>query len=62
MPTITASSMQEAKELIHCGKYREIGLNFDIDADDFFTLATSQNTTKVTMRNANPHSPVTAEK
>ncbi|MRT49283.1 hypothetical protein ACMYSP_16130 [Klebsiella sp. R390] len=62
MPTITASSMQEAKELIHCGNYREIVLNFDIDADDFFTLATSQNTTKVTMRNTNHHSPVTAEK
>jgi len=54
--------MQEAKELIHCGNYREIVLNFDIDADDFFTLATSQNTTKVTMRNTNHHSPVTAEK
>ena len=62
MPTITASSMQEAKELIHCGKYREIVPNFDIDADDFFTLATSQSATKVTMINRNKHSPVKAEK
>ena len=62
MPTITVSSMQEAKELIHCGKYREIVLNFDIDADDFFTLATSQSATKVTMINRNKHSPVKAEK
>ena len=62
MPTITASSMQEAKELINCGKYREIVLNFDIDADDFFTLATSQSATKVTMINRNKHSPVKAEK
>ncbi|ALQ44815.1 hypothetical protein ATN83_0686 [Raoultella ornithinolytica] len=54
--------MQEAKELIHCGKYREIVLNFDIDADDFFTLATSQSATKVTMINRNKHSPVKAEK
>ncbi|HHG8772081.1 hypothetical protein EDF73_105280 [Raoultella sp. BIGb0138] len=62
MPTITASSMQEAKELITCGKYREIVLNFDIDADDFFTLATSQQATKVTILNRNNHSPVKAEK
>jgi hypothetical protein len=54
--------MQEAKELIHCGKYREIVLNFDIDADDFFTLATTQSATKVTMINRNNHSPVKKEK
>jgi hypothetical protein len=27
--------MKEAKELINGGKYKEIVLNFDIDADDF---------------------------
>jgi hypothetical protein len=36
MPVIIASSIKEAKELINGGKYREIVLNFDIDADDFF--------------------------
>ncbi len=36
MPVIIASSVKEAKALINGGKYREIILNFDIDADDFF--------------------------
>jgi len=62
MPTITASSMKEAKELMNCGKYREIVLNFDIDADDFFTLATSQSATKVTITDRNNRSSVKAEK
>jgi hypothetical protein len=39
MPVIIASSIKEAKALINGGKYREIILNFDIDADDFFSLA-----------------------
>lgn len=62
MPTITASSMKEAKELLNCGKYREVVLNFDIDADDFFTLATSQSSTKVTITDRNNRSSVKAEK
>lgn len=62
MPTITASSMKEAKELMNCGKYREIVLNFDIDADDFFTLAASQSMTKVTITDSNKRSSVKAEK
>lgn len=64
MPTITASSMKEAKELMNCGKYKEIVLNFDIDidADDFFTLATSQSATKVTITDRNNRSSVNAEK
>ena len=62
MPTITASSMKEAKELMNCGKYKEIVLNFDIDADDFFTLATSQSVTKVTTTDRNNRSSVKAEK
>lgn len=41
MPVIIASSVKEAKALINGGKYREIILNFDIDADDFFSLASS---------------------
>lgn len=39
MPVIIASSVKEAKALINGGKYREIILNFDIDADDFFSPA-----------------------
>ncbi|WP_434661496.1 hypothetical protein ACMYSL_04305 [Klebsiella sp. MISC125] len=62
MPTITACSMKEAKELINCGKYKEIVLNFDIDADDFFTLATSQQDTKVTITDRNNHSSVKVQK
>ena len=62
MPTITACSMKEAKELINCGKYKEIVLTFDIDADDFFTLATSQQDTKVTITDRNNHSSVKAQK
>ena len=62
MPTITASSMKEAKELKNCGKYKEIVLNFDIDADDFFTLATSHSATKVTITDRNNRSSVKAEK
>jgi hypothetical protein len=62
MPTITAGSMKEAKELINCGKYKEIVLNFNIDADDFFTLATSQHATKITISDKNTHSPVKLEK
>jgi hypothetical protein len=54
--------MKEAKALISCGKYREIVLNFDIDADDFFTLATSQSGTKVTITDRNNRSSVKAEK
>ena len=54
--------MKEAKELINCGKYKEIVLNFDIDADDFFTLATSQYATKITISDKNTHSPVKLEK
>ena len=61
MSTISASSINEAKELINCGKYKEIVLNFDIDADDFFTLATSHHDTKVTIADRNNNSPVTAE-
>ncbi len=38
MPTIIASSMKEAKELVNARKYREIVLNFDVDADDFLPL------------------------
>ena len=38
MPVIIASSIKEANALINGGKYREIILNFDIDADDFFSL------------------------
>ena len=60
--SITASSMKEAKELMNCGKYKEIVLNFDIDADDFFTLATSQSATKVTITDRNNRSSVNAEK
>lgn len=37
MPVIIASSVKEAKALINGGEYREIILNFDIDADDFFS-------------------------
>jgi hypothetical protein len=33
--------------------------NFDVDADDFFTLATAQRDTKITIANKNSHSPVT---
>ncbi|HID3484299.1 TPA: hypothetical protein ACXE50_002436 [Klebsiella aerogenes] len=62
MPTIIASSMKEAKELVNARKYREIVLNFDVDADDFFTLATAQRDTKITIANKNRHSPVTLEK
>ncbi|WEF28797.1 hypothetical protein PYR66_03410 [Klebsiella aerogenes] len=62
MPTIIASSMKEAKELINARKYREIVLNFDIDADDFFTLATTQHDTKITIADKNSHSPVKLEK
>jgi len=54
--------MKEAKELMNCGKYKEIVLNFDIDADDFFTLATSQSATKVTITDRNNRSSVNAEK
>ncbi|MCT8156405.1 hypothetical protein H0Z14_26110, partial [Klebsiella aerogenes] len=53
MPTIIASSMKEAKELVNARKYREIVLNFDVDADDFFTLATAQRDTKITIANKN---------
>ncbi len=46
MPVIIASSVKEAKALINGGKYREIILNFDIDADDFFSLASHSAGTK----------------
>ena len=38
MPVIIASSVKEAKALINGGKYREIILNFDIDAFIFINL------------------------
>ncbi|VEB02416.1 Uncharacterised protein [Klebsiella pneumoniae] len=49
MPVIIASSVKEAKALINGGKYREIILNFDIDADDFFSLASHSAGTKISI-------------
>ena len=48
MSTITANSISEANELISSGKYKEIILDFDIDADSFFTLATAPHDIKIT--------------
>ena len=61
MPTITANSISETKELISCGKYKEIILNFDIDADSFFTLATASHDIKITLTDRNNHAAETAE-
>ncbi len=36
MPVIIASSVKRSQSVNNGGKYREIILNFDIDADDFF--------------------------
>ena len=57
MPVIIASSVKEAKALINGGKYREIILNFDIDADDFFSLASHSAGTKITIDDRNERSP-----
>ncbi|MFH7827479.1 hypothetical protein [Kluyvera chengduensis] len=61
MSTITANSISEAKELISCGKYKEIILDFDIDADSFFTLATAPHGIKITLTDRNNHAAETAE-
>lgn len=57
MPVIIASSVKEAKALINGGKYREIILNFDIDADDFFSLASHSAGTKISIADRNDRSP-----
>ncbi|XMM80210.1 hypothetical protein QM150_00470 [Klebsiella pneumoniae] len=68
MPVIIASSVKEAKALINGGaniKYREIILNFDIDADDFFSLAShspqgggqGEAGTKISIADRNDRSP-----
>ncbi|MFU0888307.1 hypothetical protein ACM26S_20060 [Kluyvera sichuanensis] len=61
MSTITANSISEAKELITCGKYKEIILNFDIDADSFFTLASAPHDIKITLTDRNNHAAKLAE-
>ena len=60
MPVIIASSVKEAKALINGGKYREI--NFDIDADDFFSLASHSAGTKISIADRNDRSPVESAK
>lgn len=62
MSTITASSINEAKELINNGNYKEIILNFDIDTDDFFTLASNPHDIKITITDRNNHVSVVSEK
>jgi len=62
MPVIIASSVKEAKALINGGKYREIILNFDIDADDFFSLASHSAGTKISIADRNDRSPVASAK
>ena len=61
MPVIIASSVKEAKALINGGKYREIILNFDIDADDF-SLASHSAGTKISIADRNDRSPVESAK
>ena len=61
MPVIIASSVKEAKALINGGKYREIILNFDIDADDFFSLASHSAGTKISIADRNDRSPQSAK-
>ncbi|MGU9869033.1 hypothetical protein, partial [Kluyvera ascorbata] len=56
-----ANSISEAKELITCGKYKEIILNFDIDADSFFTLASAPHDIKITLTDSNNHAAEIAE-
>lgn len=62
MPVIIASSVKEAKALINGGEYREIILNFDIDADDFFSLASHSAGTKISIYDRNDRSPVKSAK
>ncbi|BDO01091.1 hypothetical protein KAM644c_06710 [Klebsiella quasipneumoniae subsp. quasipneumoniae] len=62
MPVIIASSVKEAKALINGGEYREIILNFDIDADDFFSLASHSARTKISISDRNDRSPVKSAK
>ena len=62
MPVIIASSIKEAKALINGGEYREIILNFDIDADDFFSLASHSAGTKISISDRNDRSPVKSAK
>jgi len=62
MPVIIASSVKEAKALINGGEYREIILNFDIDADDFFSLASHSAGTKISIADRNDRSPVESAK
>lgn len=62
MPVIIASSVKEAKALINGGEYREIILNFDIDADDFFSLASHSAETKISISDRNDRSPVKSAK
>jgi len=62
MAVIIASSVKEAKALINGGKYREIILNFDIDADDFFSLASHSAGTKISIADRNDRSPVESAK
>ncbi len=54
--------IKEAKALINGGKYREIILNFDIDADDFFSLASHSAGTKISIADRNDRSPVESAK
>ena len=61
MSTITANSISEANKLISSGKYKEIILDFDIDADSFFTLATAPHDIKITLTDRNNHAAETAE-
>ncbi|WP_117071874.1 hypothetical protein [Klebsiella pneumoniae] len=50
------------RALYNGGKYREIILNFDIDADDFFSLASHSAGTKISIADRNDRSPVESAK
>lgn len=40
MPVARAGTVEEACALLNAGKHKEVVLDFDIDADTFFEIAT----------------------
>ena len=40
MPTVKATNLEQARELLNSGKHKAVELDFDVDADTFFSLST----------------------
>ncbi len=55
MSTAQAITVQQARDLLKSGNYREVELSFDIDSDDFFNFAPEFRTAGATITRKDGH-------